>query len=74
MPCCDGFQCGFEIGVWLDVVERACLDERGDVAPVAPVFIVTCEERVFPVEGNRTDAALHGIAVHLGGTVIKEQL
>jgi transposase len=36
--------------------------------------IVTCEERVFPVEGNRTDAALHGIAVHLGGTVIKEQL
>jgi hypothetical protein len=35
---------------------------------------MTCEERVFPVEGNRADCALNDVAVHPDGAVIKEPL
>jgi hypothetical protein len=74
MACCDGFERCLEIGVWLDAVELAGLDEGRDARPGSAAFIMAREQRVFPVEGNGAYRAFDDVAVHLDGAVIKEQL
>ncbi len=61
MACCDGFKRCLEIGVWLDVVELASLDQGGDARPCATTLIMAREQSVLAIEGNRADRALNNV-------------
>ena len=67
----DGFECCFEIGVGLYIVEFAGFDERGNAAPIAAPFVMACKERVFAVQRNGSDRALDGVAIHLDGAIVR---
>lgn len=70
----DGFECCPEIGVGLDTVELACLNQCGDAPPCSATLIMAREECVLTIEGNRPDGAFDHIAVHLDSSVLKEEL
>ena len=70
----DGLKGCLEIGVWLDVVELAGLNQGRDARPCSAALVMTREQRVFPVEGNRADCPLNNVAVHLYTDVVNEQL
>lgn len=72
MPCCNGFERCLEIGVWLDFVELAGLNQGGDATPCSAAFVMAREQRVFSIEGNGADSALYDVAVHLDGAILKE--
>jgi hypothetical protein len=74
MPCCDGLQHSLEIGVRLNAVELAGLDERRDAGPGSATFVMAREQRVFGVEGDRANGALDNVTVHLDSAVLKKQL
>src|ERR1700677_1211959 len=61
-----------EIGLRIDVVELAGLNQRSDAGPVFRALVMACEERVLTVENDRTDAALDDIRVQFDATVVKE--
>ena len=65
MSCSDGLECRLEIGVWLNAVELAGLDQGSNARPGPTPFVMYCEERVFPVEGNRADCALDGFVAKI---------
>jgi hypothetical protein len=54
-------------------IEFAGLDQRRDDGPVLRAGIVTCEERVFAIEGDGTDCALDGVGIQFDATVVEEQ-
>lgn len=58
----------------IDGTEFACLDQRGDGRPVLGSSVMTCEERVLPIESNRPDGSLDAVVVDLDVTVGQEQL
>jgi len=70
----DGCEDAGQVGVGLDFVELADLDEGRAGGPVSSAFVVACEECVLSVEGNRADRALNSVAVHLDPAVFEEQL
>ena len=47
-----------EVGVRIDAVELAGLDQRGDDRPVLAAAVGAGEERVLAIEGNRADRSL----------------
>jgi hypothetical protein len=49
----DSGERGRQIGNWIDSVELACLDKRGDGRPVLCSGVVPGEESVLAVEGYR---------------------
>ena len=49
----DGGERACQIGLRINSVEFAGLDERGDGGPVFGSGVMASEERVLPVEGNR---------------------
>jgi hypothetical protein len=59
--------------VRIDLVQFAGLDQRRVHGPVLGARIVAREERVLSLQGNRSDRAFHGIAVHFDATVDQEQ-
>ena len=61
-----------EIGLRIDAVQFAGLDEGGDRCPVLRPLIVACEERVFSIEHNGTHASLDDVGVELDATVFEE--
>lgn len=73
VPASNGCQDGGQIALGLDPVEFAGPDQGRDDGPVLRAGIVTCEERIFAIEGDGTDGALHGVAVEFDATIIKEQ-
>lgn len=69
----DGYERVGQIGVRIDSVEFTGLDQRSDDTPVCGPCIMASEERVFAVQGDRTDGALDSVIVHLDAAVGKEQ-
>ena len=74
MACGDGFECGFQKGERLDAVDLGGLDQRGDVAPGAAALIVTGEQRIFPVQGNRAHEIFDLVRVDLDAPIGQESL
>lgn len=69
----DGCERIGQIGVRIDTVQFAGLDQGSDDAPVCGSGVVASEERVFAVQSYGTDRAFHGIAVHLDAAVSQKQ-
>lgn len=69
----DGREGAGQIAVWLDLVQFAGFNEGREHCPVLRASLVTCEERVFSLQGDGTDCALDGIAVHLDAAIAEEQ-
>ena len=61
-----------EIGVRIDAVELAGLDQRGDDRPVFPAAVGAGEERILAIEGDRADRALDRVGVDLDAAVVEE--
>lgn len=59
----DGCQGGLEIGEGLDAVDFAGLDQRCDAAPGDAAFIVTGEECIFAIEGDRAGQVFDPVGV-----------
>ena len=60
---------GAEIGVRIDAVQLAGLDERGDDGPVPSAAVGTGEERIFARQRQWTDRAFNGVVVDLDRSV-----
>lgn len=50
MPCCGGLQRNLEIGVWLNAVQLAGLDEGRNARPGSSTFVMAREQGVFAVQ------------------------
>ena len=61
-----------EVGVRLDAVELAGLDERGDDGPMLGAAVGAGEQRVLAVEGEGPDGALDDVVVDLDAAVVEE--
>ena len=61
-----------EIAERIDVVEFACLDQRGDGGPVFGAAVRTCEQSIFAVECDGTDRAFDSIVVEFDAAIIDE--
>jgi hypothetical protein len=53
-------------------VQLAGFDQRGENGPVFGTQIVTGEQRLLAIEGNRPDRTLDGIGVDLDPAVVEE--
>ena len=70
----DGLEGRLEIGEGIDVVHLCGLDQRGDAAPGSASFVVTGEECVLAIEGQRPDGVLDRVGVDLDAAVAEEDL
>jgi hypothetical protein len=61
-----------DVGLRLDVVELARLDQRRDAGPVFGSLVMTSEERVLAIENDRADAALDNVGVEFDASVVEE--
>lgn len=61
-----------EVGVRLDAVELACLDQRSDRCPMLGAPVGAGEERILAVQRNGADGALDDVGVDLDRTVVEE--
>ena len=61
-----------EVGLGIDVVELAGLDQRGDRRPVLAAAVGAGKERVLAVEGERPDGALDDVGVDLDAAIVEE--
>ena len=61
-----------DVGLRLDVVELARLDQRGDAGPVFGPLVMAGEERVLAIENDRADAALDNVGVEFDAAVVEE--
>ena len=58
------------VGLRIDAVELASLDERGDDRPVLGPAVRAGEESIFAIKGNGSDCALDDIGVDLDAPVV----
>ncbi len=72
MTGCDGFECGLEPGVWLDLVQLRRLDEGCYASPGGGAVVVTGEQGVFPCKDHGPQAVFDGIAIHFDAAVVEE--
>ena len=63
MACCDGFESGLEPGIGFDTVQLRSLDERSDARPCGSAFVVTGEQCVFAIQGDRPGEILDTVVV-----------
>ena len=61
-----------EVGLRVDAVQLAGLDERGEDRPVLGAAVGAGEESVLAVEGEGPDGALDGVGVDLDAAVVEE--
>jgi DNA invertase Pin-like site-specific DNA recombinase len=61
-----------QVGMRIDAVQFARLDQRGEHRPVFRPVVRTSEECIFSVESNRAHASLDGIGVDLDAAVVEE--
>ena len=61
-----------EVGLRIDAIQFTGLDERGDGCPVLRPLIVASEQRVFPIEHNRTYASFYNVGVEFDAAVVEE--
>lgn len=69
----DGGERSGQIGLRIDGVEFAGLDERGDCRPVFGPGVVACEECVLAVQRNRPDGSFDTVVVELDAAVSEEE-
>src|SRR3984885_295738 len=60
------------VGLRLDVVELARLDQQRDAGPVFGPSSMTSEERVLAIENDRADGALDNVGVEFDASVVEE--
>jgi len=60
--------------LWVDGIEFAGFDQRGDCRPVLGPGIVPGKECVLPTEGYRPDGPLDAIVVDLDAAIGQEEL
>src|SRR5207253_1891075 len=58
-----------EVGLRIDAIQFAGLDERSKASPVLRPLIVAGEEGVFSIEHNRTDTSFHDVGVEFDAAV-----
>ena len=63
-----------EVGLRLDAMQFAGFDERSNAGPVLRTLIVACEERVFTIEHDGTDASFDDVGIELDAAVVKKGL
>ena len=61
-----------EVGLGIDAVEFAGLDQRCDDGPMFAAPVGAGEERIFTIQGNGTDAALDDVGVDLDAAIVEE--
>lgn len=74
MACGDGFECRLQVGEGVHAVDLACLDQRGDAAPSATAFVMTGEQCVLAIKGNRADEVFDVVGVDFDAPVSQEDL
>ena len=74
MPVDDGGERGCQIGLWIDGIELAGFDERGNGRPVLCARVMPCEECVLPVQSYRPNGPLDAVVVDLDASVSQEEL
>ena len=62
-----------EVGLRIDGIEFAGLDQRGDDRPVLAAAVGTREECILAIEGNRTDCPLRDVGIDLDAAIIEEE-
>jgi len=65
-------QRGRDVGLRIRAIKPCRLYQRGDDAPVGGAFVGACEERVFPVQGDRPDGPLDRVGIELEAAIIEE--
>src|SRR6056297_1374003 len=70
----DGCEGGFEIGEGFDAVDLAGLDQRRDASPGPAALVVSGEESVLSIQGDRPDEILDAVGVHLDASILEEGL
>lgn len=63
-----------EISEGLDAVDLAGFYQRRDAAPGDAAFVVTCEERVFAIQSDRSDQVFDAVVVDFDAPVGQESL
>src|SRR4030088_971002 len=58
-----------EIGLWIDPVELAGLDQGRQAGPVFSAFITTRKKTIFPRKTNRPHGSLNTVVVELDAPV-----
>src|SRR5215210_3379669 len=58
--------------VRVDAVQLAALDEGGDHRPVVAAFVRAGEQGILPVQSDRPDGSLDGVAVEIDAAVVDE--
>ncbi len=72
MPIDDFVEDIGRVGKRIDIVQLASLDQGGDHCPMLGTAVGACEQRIFPIEGDRTDRAFDGILVEFDTAIIDE--
>lgn len=68
----DGGERGGQIGVRIDGIELAGLDERGDGRPVLGSSVMSCKKRVLAIERYWPNGPLDAVVVDLDASVGQE--
>lgn len=61
-----------EVSLWVDIVELASLNERGDDCPMFSAAIRAGEESILAIEGNGTNGTLNDVGVDFDAAVVDE--
>ncbi|MDA9421810.1 hypothetical protein XH97_06775 [Bradyrhizobium sp. CCBAU 53380] len=59
-----------QIGERIDVIQLTGFNQRGDDGPMLGATVGACEQRVFPVERDRTDRTFDNVVVELDTAII----
>ena len=61
-----------QIGIWLDVVQLRCLDQRTDDGLPGATTIAAGEQLIFVPEGHSTNRGFDEICVELDAAVVQK--
>jgi hypothetical protein len=61
-----------EVGLRIDAVKLARLDERGNAGPILRTIIVASEERILAIKNDRTNPSFNDVGVKFDATIIKK--
>ena len=61
-----------EVGLRIDAVQFAGLDQRGNAGPILRPLIVAGEQCILAIEHDRTDAAFDDVGIEFDAAVIEE--
>ena len=61
-----------KVGLWLDGVQLAGLDQGGQHGPLPAAVVGAGEQGAYPVQGYGLDRPLDGVAVELDAFIVDE--